>query len=59
MAHTLGTLGYLEKGPSGRGYVLGKKILERTFDFLRGSPWSNGRCPSSRTCKRKPASAST
>ncbi|MES2530550.1 MAG: IclR family transcriptional regulator [Pseudomonadota bacterium] len=38
MAHTLATLGYLEKGPNGRGYVLGKKILERTFDFLRGTP---------------------
>lgn len=37
LAHTLATLGYLEKGPGGRGYVLGKKILERTFDFLRGS----------------------
>lgn len=38
MAHTLSVLGYLEKGPNGRGYVLGKKILERTFDFLRSSP---------------------
>lgn len=38
MAHTLVVLGYLEKGPHRRGYVLGKKILERTFDFLRGSP---------------------
>lgn len=38
MAHTLATLGYLEKGPNGRGYVLGKKLLERTFDFLRGNP---------------------
>ena len=38
MAHTLAALGYLEKGPNGRGYVLGKKILDRTFDFLRGSP---------------------
>lgn len=38
MAHTLTVLGYLEKGPNGRGYVLGKKILERTFDFLRSSP---------------------
>jgi DNA-binding IclR family transcriptional regulator len=37
LAYTLATLGYLERGPSGRGYVLGKKILERTFDFLRGS----------------------
>ncbi len=38
MAHTLAALGYLEKGPQGRGYVLGKRILDRTFDFLRGSP---------------------
>lgn len=38
MAHTLTVLGYLEKGPNGRGYVLGKRILERTFDFLRSSP---------------------
>lgn len=38
MAHTLTVLGYLEKGPNGRGYVLGRKILERTFDFLRSSP---------------------
>jgi IclR family transcriptional regulator, pca regulon regulatory protein len=38
MAHTLTLLGYLEKGPNGRGYVLGRKILERTFDFLRSNP---------------------
>lgn len=38
MAHTLASLGYLEKGPNGRGYILGKKLLERTFDFLRGNP---------------------
>lgn len=38
MAHTLAALGYLEKGPNGRGYVLGKKLLERTFDFLSGNP---------------------
>ena len=41
MAHTLVTLGYLEKGENGRGFVLGKKILERTFDFLRGTPPSS------------------
>lgn len=38
MLHTLVALGYLERGPNGRGYVLGKKILDRTFDFLRGHP---------------------
>lgn len=38
MAHTLVSLGYLEKGYNGRGYVVGKKILDRTFDFLRNNP---------------------
>lgn len=38
MAHTLTVLGYLEKGPNGRGHVLGKKLLERSFDFLRCNP---------------------
>jgi len=38
MLHTLVALGYLERGPNQRGYVLGKKILDRTFDFLRGHP---------------------
>ncbi len=38
MAHTLVMLGYVEKGPNGRGFVLGKKILERTFDYLRSNP---------------------
>lgn len=38
MAHTLTVLGYLEKGPNGRGLVLGKKLLDRTFDFLRNNP---------------------
>lgn len=38
MLHTLVALGYLERGSNQRGYVLGKKILDRTFDFLRGHP---------------------
>lgn len=36
MAHTLATLGYLERGPQGKGLMLGKKLLDRSFDFLRG-----------------------
>lgn len=38
MAYTLVELGYLERGNNGRGYVLGRKCLDRTFDFLRGTP---------------------
>ncbi|MGB6103353.1 MAG: IclR family transcriptional regulator [Pusillimonas sp.] len=38
MAYTLVALGYLERGINGKGYVLGKKILERTFDYLRSVP---------------------
>ncbi len=38
MTYTLVMLGYLERGPNGRGFVLGKKILERTFDYLRNVP---------------------
>lgn len=38
MAHTLVALGYLERGPNGRGYLLGKKCLDRSFDFLRSHP---------------------
>lgn len=38
MAHTLVALGYLERGASGRGYLLGNKCLDRTFDFLRSHP---------------------
>lgn len=37
MAHTLVQLGYLERSDN-RSYVLGKKLLERTFDFLRTHP---------------------
>jgi IclR family pca regulon transcriptional regulator len=38
MAHTLVQLGYLERGINGKGYVPGKKILDRTFDYLRSVP---------------------
>ncbi|WP_231501755.1 IclR family transcriptional regulator [Bordetella petrii] len=38
MLHTLTALGYLERGPNQRGYVLGKKFLHRTFDYLRSNP---------------------
>ncbi|WP_233271764.1 IclR family transcriptional regulator [Paraburkholderia acidiphila] len=37
LAHTLVMKGYLEKAEGGRGLVLGKEILARTFDFLRNS----------------------
>lgn len=38
MLHTLVALGYVERGPGQRGYALGKKILARTFDYLRANP---------------------
>lgn len=38
LAHTLIALGYLERGPGGKGYQLGKLVLDRCFDFLRGHP---------------------
>ena len=38
MAHTLLKLGYLERGPNGRGYTPGRRILDRGFDFLRSRP---------------------
>lgn len=38
MAHTLAALGYLERGSNGRGYVPGKKILDRSFDYMRSVP---------------------
>ena len=37
MAHTLAALGYLERGGNGRGYRLGKRVLDRSFDYLRGN----------------------
>ncbi|MXP61784.1 IclR family transcriptional regulator [Roseomonas sp. M0104] len=38
MAHTLLKLGYLERGAQGRGYTPGRRILDRSFDFLRSRP---------------------
>jgi DNA-binding IclR family transcriptional regulator len=38
MTHTLVAMGYLERGSNGRGYVMGKKTLDRAFDYLRGVP---------------------
>lgn len=38
MAHTLVALGYLERGANGKAFLPGKKILERTFDYLRSVP---------------------
>lgn len=38
MAYTLVALGYMERGAGGRGYRLGKKCLDLSFDFLRGNP---------------------
>ncbi|MGG4604803.1 IclR family transcriptional regulator [Paenalcaligenes sp. Me131] len=38
MAYTLVALGYMERGVGGRGYRLGTKCLDLSFDFLRGHP---------------------
>lgn len=38
ICYTLNALGYLERSQSGRGYVPGKKILERSYDYLRYDP---------------------
>lgn len=38
MAYTLLQTGYLRKGVDGRGFCLGPKILDRSFDFLRSWP---------------------
>lgn len=38
MAYTMVVLGYMERGLGGRGYKLGKKCLDLSFDYLRGSP---------------------
>lgn len=38
MTHTLVQLGYLERGPGGKGYTPGKKILQRSFDYMRSVP---------------------
>lgn len=37
-AHTLESLGYLERGDSGQGYRPGMKTLDRGFEFLRAHP---------------------
>src|SRR6218665_875444 len=34
MTHTRVQWGYMEKGANGRGFVPGRKILDRTFDYL-------------------------
>lgn len=36
IVHTLVQIGYLEKQPG--GVMLGRKLLDRSFDFLRGNP---------------------
>ncbi|KMO36882.1 IclR family transcriptional regulator [Methylobacterium aquaticum] len=36
LAHTLGRLGYLEKAKG--GFRPGRRLLERSFDYLRGQP---------------------
>ncbi|MGN6771505.1 MAG: IclR family transcriptional regulator [Rhizobiaceae bacterium] len=38
MVYTLLRLGYLRKGVDGRGFCLGPKVLDRSFDFLRSWP---------------------
>jgi len=38
MAHTLVSLGYLERGVNGRGFSPGKRILDRSFDYMRSVP---------------------
>ncbi|MBO1075880.1 IclR family transcriptional regulator [Roseomonas marmotae] len=38
VAHTLQALGYLERSASGPGLVPGKRLLDRSFDYLRMNP---------------------
>lgn len=38
IAHTLEGLGYLERSESGNGLVPGRRILDRSFDYLRLNP---------------------
>jgi DNA-binding IclR family transcriptional regulator len=38
IAHTLVSMGYLRRGPSGRGYLPGLRLLDRTLDVLRLDP---------------------
>lgn len=43
LTHTLVKLGYLEKGPG--GVVPGRRLLERSFDYLRATPLVNRAIP--------------
>jgi DNA-binding IclR family transcriptional regulator len=38
IAQTLLSLGYLEKAPNGAGLLPGKRLLDRSFDYLRTNP---------------------
>jgi len=37
-AHTLQVLGYLERAPTGNGFMPGRQFLYRSFDYLRMNP---------------------
>ncbi|GGB21287.1 IclR family transcriptional regulator [Allosediminivita pacifica] len=45
LVHTLGKLGYLRRGPSGRGYLPGIRILDTTLDLLRLDPMVQNATP--------------
>src|SRR5262245_23059841 len=38
IAQTLLSLGYLEKAPNDAGLLPGKRLLDRSFDYLRTNP---------------------
>lgn len=38
IAHTLQGMGYLEQAPDGYGIIPGRRILDRSFDYLRMNP---------------------
>jgi len=38
ICHTLHALGYLERDPEERGWIPGKRVLDRSFDYLRYNP---------------------
>jgi IclR family transcriptional regulator, pca regulon regulatory protein len=38
ICHTLQALGYLERDPEDRGWIPGKRVLDRSFDYLRYNP---------------------
>jgi IclR family transcriptional regulator, pca regulon regulatory protein len=38
ICHTLQALGYLERDPGDRGWIPGKRVLDRSFDYLRYNP---------------------